>query len=179
MLMNKMTVRTFTGPEAVGIIGSIFRARRDLSLLVKRQVIKGMGVSLEEADLLYDLYGAAKLGWQDPKAIKAGWVTFGALQDSLVHARELLTRRLGDLVASGYVEIAPVGKEEARELGIDAKSKKARNLPKGEEKAKEIHDRYCKVCLQVINKLPAEVQQHAENVHKFNLAIINELRWGI
>jgi hypothetical protein len=37
------------------------------------------------------------LGWDDPKAIAGGWVTFGALKKSLVHAAELLTRRIQDL----------------------------------------------------------------------------------
>ena len=90
-----------TGPQAAKIIGSIFRARRDLVSMIKRQVLSGMGVTLEQADLLVDLYGARRLGWPEPKAIEGGWVTFSALKETLVHARELLTRRLQELEQAG------------------------------------------------------------------------------
>jgi len=167
------------GPEAAATIGSIFRVRRDLVMLIRQKVMPGMGVTLEQADLLLDLYCAAKLGWTDPKPIKGGWVTFAALKRSLVHARELLTRRLSDLHQAGLVEVLPVPREEAKALGIDAKSKKARLLPKGEQTAKEVYDRYCRVCLEVIERLPAELRQQAQKARQFNEAIIEVLRWRL
>ena len=173
----KTTDNGLTGPKAVTIIGSIFRVRRDLVPLIKRKVTPGMGLTLEQADLLLDLYGARRLGWPEPKAIEGGWVTFAALKESLVHARELLTRRLRDLGDGGYVEIIPVPKEEAKALGIDSKSKKVRILQKGEEKAKEIYNRYGRACLDLINRLPAEQREQAETILRFNEAVMKALRW--
>jgi hypothetical protein len=88
---------TVPSPTPVSIIGGIFRLRRDLVWVIRESVISGTGVTLEQADLLLDVYGASRLGWDDPKAIAGGWVTFGALKKSLVHAAELLTRRIQDL----------------------------------------------------------------------------------
>jgi DNA-binding MarR family transcriptional regulator len=176
-MKSKTTDDGLTGPKAVKIIGSIFRVRRDLVPLIKRKVMPGMGLTLEQADLLLDLYGARRLGWPDPKAIEGGWVTFAALKASLVHARELLTRRLSDLEEGGYVEIISVPREEAKALGIDSKSKKVRILPKGEEKAKEIYDRYGRACLDLINRLPAEQREQAETILRFNEAVMKALRW--
>lgn len=165
-----------TGPQAAKIIGSIFRARRDLVSMIKRQVLSGMGVTLEQADLLVDLYGARRLGWPEPKAIEGGWVTFSALKESLVHARELLTRRLKELGGAGWVEIEAVKKDEAKKEGVDSKSKKVRILADGEAKAKEIYDRYGRACLELINRLPADVREQAPAVLKFNEAVIWERR---
>jgi len=175
--MTKHLQSSAAGAEAAATIGTIFRVRRDLVMLIKQRVIPGTGVTLEQADLLLDLYGAAKLGWTDPKPIKGGWVTYAALNDSLVHARELLTRRLSDLQQAGLVEVAPVPKYEAKALGIDSKSKKARILLKGEQIAKETYDRYCRVCLDLLNRLPEDLRAQAQNVRQFNEAIIEALRW--
>jgi len=151
--------------------------RRDLVSLIKRKVMPGIGLTVEQADLLIDLYGARRLQWPDPKAIEGGWVTFSALKESLVHARELLTRRLADLEKGGYVEIASVPREEAKALGIDSKSKKVRILPKGEERARVVYERYGRVCLDLINRLPSHVRGQTEIVLSFNEAIMEALRW--
>jgi hypothetical protein len=168
-----------TGPDAVGIIGSIFRVRRDLVALVKGHIIAGTGLALEQADLLYDLYGAAELGWPDPKAINGGWVPLAELKKSLVHSPELLTRRLADLRRNDLVELTAMTKEEIRELGMDAKSKKARIRPAGKEKAKIVHDRNCRVCLQLLNRLPPKDLQNALKAKEFNLALIAALRFRV
>jgi hypothetical protein len=176
--MKKTAVDSITGPQAVGILGSIFRVRRDLVALVKEHVIAGTGLTLEQADLLLDLYGAAELGWDDPKAIKGGWVTLAALKKSLVHAPELLTRRLADLEASGLVEAAAMTREETRGLGIDAKSRKVHLRPKGVEKGKLVYDRYCAVSLQLLNRLPPENLQDAMKAKAFNEELMAALRFG-
>jgi hypothetical protein len=175
--MKKTTGDSITGPQAVSIVGSIFRVRRDLVGLVKEHVIKGSGLTLEQADLLFDIYGAVELGWPDPKAIKGGWVTLSALKKSLVHAPELITRRLADLEASGLVEMASMTREETRELGIDAKSKKVRLRPMGAEKGKTVYDRYCEVCLKLLNRLPKENLDNATKAKAFNEALMAALRF--
>jgi hypothetical protein len=176
--MKDTKLNPITGPDAVSIIGSIFRLRRDLVALIKQHVIAGTGLTLEQADLLYDLYGAAE-GWPDPKAIRGGWVPLAELKKSLVHSPELLTRRLADLGRNDLVDIASMTKEETRELGMDAKSKKARIRPAGKEKAKIVHERYCRVCLQLLNRLPPEKLQDAFKAKAFNLALMAALRFGV
>jgi hypothetical protein len=175
--MKKTTVDSITGPQAVSIVGSIFRVRRDLVGLIKEHVIKGSGLTLEQTDLLLDIYGAVELGWPDPKAIKGGWVTLAAIKKSLVHAPELLTRRLSDLETSGLLEMASMTREETRELGIDSKSKKVRVRPKGVEKGKMVYDRYCGVCLQLLKRLPQENLDDAAKAKAFNEALMAALRF--
>ena len=175
--MKKTTVDSITGPQAVSIVGSIFRVRRDLVARVKKNVIAGSGLTLEQTDLLLDIYGAAELGWPDPKAIKGGWVTFASLKKSLVHSPELLTRRLADLERMGMVKADDMEGEETRGLGIDAKSKKVRLQSKGAEKGKLIYDRYCGVCLQLLNRLPPENLQDARKAKAFNEALMAALRF--
>jgi len=176
--MKKTIYESITGPQAVSIIGSIFRVRRDLVALVKEHVIAETGLTLEQADLLLDLYGASELAWPDPKAIKGGWVTLSTLKKSLVHAPELLSRRLADLEENGLVEMASMTRDETRDLGIDAKSKKVRLRPKGTEKGKLIYDRYCGVSLQLLNRLPQENYQNAIKARDFNEALMAALRFG-
>ena len=85
--MKNPNIDDITANDAVSIIGSIFRVRRDLLSLVKNNVIAGSGLTLEQADVLVDLYGAKELNWPDPKMIQGsgGWVTFGDLQKSVVN----------------------------------------------------------------------------------------------
>jgi len=177
--MKKTNVDSMTEPQAAGIIGSILRVRRDLVALVKKHVIAGSGLTLEQTDLLLDIYGATELGWPDPQAIKGGWVTFAALKKSLVHSPELLTRRLADLERMGMVNTASMDGEETRELGIDAKSRKVRLQAKGTEKGKLIYDRYGRVCLQLLNRLPPKNLQDAMKVRAFNEALLAARRFGI
>src|SRR5690349_17436286 len=117
-----------TPREAISVIGSFFRVRRDLVSLVKGRVIDGSGLTLEQSDVLFDIYGATELGWPDPKSIAKGskWVTLASLQRSVVNnAPELVSRRIIDLNKKNYVEgPIPLTKEEAQELGVSAKSKK-------------------------------------------------------
>ena len=75
------------------------------------------------------------------------------------------------------MEIIPVPREEAKALGIDSKSKKVRILPKGEERAKEIYDRYGRACLDLINRLPSDLREQTETILRFNEAVMEALRW--
>ena len=179
--MKNPTVDSITETDAASIIGSIFRVRRDLVKIVKEHVIDRSGVTLEHADVVVDLYGAKERHWPDPPAIEGsgGWVTFSALQKSVVNnTPELVTRRLRDLKEKGYVEIARVTKAEAKKLGIDAKSKKAMVTPMGAEKGREIHEKYGRVSLQLLHRLPRENFQDAMKAKDFNEALMAALRFG-
>ena len=94
----------------VRVIGSIFRVRRDLTLLIKKHVLPGAGLTLEEADLLMDLFGAAKLGWSDPAADESGYATFAALKASLVHSASALSRCVAALQKAGLLEARKIHK---------------------------------------------------------------------
>ncbi len=162
---------TFTPVKA---IGSIFRVRRDLVGIIKQAVIAGSGLTLEEADLLLDLYGAAVRGWDDPKADAEGFVTFAALKKSLVHSPELLTRRiaaLGDLV-----EVRKVEKDQAKRERIDAKSKKVRIRPKGVERIEPLYSRYGSVCEKLLADFSPEDQR---SLLRINEALMDKIRWRV
>jgi len=166
--------------RAVRIIGSIFRARRDLVGMVKKNVLPAVGLTLEQADLLLDIWGATKKGWSDPKAIEGTeWVTFAALKASLVHSPELLTKRIRDLENLGYVKSAQLTKQEALQQGVHGQSKKVRLEKEGEEEAQKLYDTYGEVCLRLLRNLPSEMQEQAEDVRRFNQAVIDRLRGRI
>ena len=68
-----------------------------------------------------------------------------------------------------------VPRQEAQLPGLDAKSKKVRILPKGEQKAKAIYERYCRVCLEVLNRPPVGLHERADSVRRFNEEIMQVL----
>ena len=69
-------------------------------------------------------------------------------------------------------------KAEARQEGINAKSKKARVLPEGSQTAKEILEKYGRVGHQLLHRLPPEKLQDARKAQAFNEALMAALRFG-
>jgi DNA-binding MarR family transcriptional regulator len=164
---------TFTPVRA---IGSIFRVRRDLVRVIKENVIAGSGLTLEEADLLLDLYGGGRLGWSDPKGDKDGWVTFAALKKSLVHSPELLTRRIAALKDADLVEVRKIGKDQAKQDRIDAKSKLARIRPEGVKRIAPVYEQYGAVCKDLLAGFSPEDQR---NLLRINEALMQKIRWRV
>jgi hypothetical protein len=178
--MHYSATQELDEPQAVRIIGSIFRARRDLVGMIKKRVLPKVGLTLERADLLLDIWGATKAGWADPRCIQGTeWVTFAALRDSLVHAPELLTRRIADLEKLRYLKSARLTRPEALSLGVHGRSKKVRLEKIGEEKAKELYETYGTECLRLLSELRSDAQEHARDVLNFNNALMERLRWRI
>jgi hypothetical protein len=161
-------------PERV--IGSVFRVRRDLAGLVRRHVIPGTGLTGEEVDLLTDLYGVRHLGWTDPKADPDGYVPFASLKVSLVHSAAALSRHIARMTKAGYVEVqqASGGKKPASRGGRKAKAARITDL--GVQKVKPVYERYCRLCGQLLQTIPAD-DQHT--LLKVNEALMKRIRWDI
>ena len=170
-----MTAPAPRQPNPVRVIGSIFRLRRDLVKVIKDSVIIGSGLTLESADLLLDLYGARELGWDDPKADREGFVTFGDLKNSLVHSQALLSRRIAELHLADFVEVRKTNESPSRSAQkIDAKSKSARITPKGIRQITPIYEKYQQLCERVLHDF-----SHEKRVRMltFNETIMATLRW--
>ncbi|MHC1767356.1 MAG: hypothetical protein AB9869_24275 [Verrucomicrobiia bacterium] len=159
----------------VRVIGSIFRVRRDLTLLIKKHILPGCELTLEEADLLMDLFGAAKLGWSDPAADERGFVTFAALKASLVHSAAVLSRHVAALQKVGLLEtrklheLAPDAKGDRRSLAL-------RITPKGVERIEPVYERYGELCERLLGDVPADVRR---TMLQTNERLMEKARWGV
>jgi len=179
--MKDSIAAEITAPEAVSIIGMVFRVRRDLVSLVKERVLASTGLTLEEADVLLDLYGSTELGWPDPPAMATGskWVTLADLQKSVANeSAPLVSRRIAELKQKKYVaQITRVTKAEAKNLGVNAKSKKVCLTPAGVQKGEEIYRKYGVACLQLLNRLSPEKLQDARKARDFYGAVMEARRF--
>jgi hypothetical protein len=161
-------------PERV--IGSIFRVRRDLAALIRRHVIPGTGLTVEESDILTDLYGARHLGWQDPRADADGYVSFAALRVSLVHSAAALSRGMALMTNAGYVEVENAAGRTRARPGTDRKAKVARITEMGVKKIRPVYERYCRLCAHLLDGVPRDNQLA---LLKVNEALMRRIRWDI
>jgi DNA-binding MarR family transcriptional regulator len=175
--MKKTTARK---PSAVGVhpirvIGSIFRVRRDLTLLIKKHVLPGAGLTLEEADLLMDLFGAAKLRWNDPAADEEGFVAFAAVKASLVHSAAALSRRVAALQQAGLLEARKLHKI-TRDAKTDRRSLALRITPVGVKRIEPVYRRYAELCERLLKDIPEDDQRA---VLRVNEQLMEKSRWGV
>lgn len=109
-----------SGIQALENVLAVKRACKELVPLIKQIVLANSSLTLERADILVDLHGAWKLGWDDPLADDEGFVRFERLQFSLVHSQTitqiLLSRRVRDLEQQRLLETKK-RKEEQKYLG--------------------------------------------------------------
>jgi DNA-binding MarR family transcriptional regulator len=159
----------------VRVIGSIFRVRRDLTALLKKHVLPGAELTLEEADLLLDLFGAAKLGWSDPAADEHGYVTFSALKASLVHSPSALSRRVATLQKVGLLETRKVHKI-ARDATADRRSLALRITPAGVKRIEPVYERYAVLCKRLVSDVSPDDQRA---VLRVNERLMDKARWGV
>ena len=159
----------------VRVIGSIFRVRRDLTLLIKKHVLSGCDLTLEEADLLMDLLGAAKLGWTDPAADEHGFVTFAALKASLVHSPSALSRRVAALKKAGLLEARKVHKI-VRDADADRRSLALRITPAGVKRIEPVYERYAVLCGRLLRDVPTDVRR---SIVELNETLMDKARWGV
>jgi DNA-binding MarR family transcriptional regulator len=179
-MMARMEKKAAPRPSAeefhpVRVIGSIFRVRRDLTLLIKKHVLPGAGLTLEEADLLMDLFGAAKLGWSDPAADEHGYVTFAALKASLVHSSSALSRRVAALQKAGLLETRKVHKI-ARDAKADRRSLALRITPAGIKRIEPVYERYAELCGRLLRDVPTNVRR---TIIEINETLMEKARWGV
>jgi hypothetical protein len=159
--------------RAVRVIGSVFRLRRDLVPHVKQMVRNASSLTLEEADMLLDLYGAKELKWDDPKADDQGYVLFGDLKNSLVHGA-LLTRRVAALQSAGLVERKKTSELAGPNTKRDRKSKSVRISEKGLQVARVIYEKYSGFCERLLKEVPVA---DAEALLRTNELLMKKLQW--
>lgn len=160
----------------VNVVASIFRLRRDLVVPIKLHVIAGSGITLEKADLLMDLYGAKVMRWLDPPADEAGYVTFRALKQSLVHSQALLSRRITELETAGLVETKKTKdvSQSSSRANIDPKSKSVRISSKGISVIAPVYKKYEDFCELLFQDISVEDQN---TLLRLNESVMNKLRW--
>lgn len=158
------------------VVGSIFRVRRDLVGLIKRHVMPGSGLTLEEADLLIDLFGARTMDWTDPSADADGFVAFEEVKRSLVHSAATLSRRISDLRMAGYVEIRKVSTGKKADDAVDQRKMAVRITNSGIAKIRPLYEKHCRLCERLLADIPAEDQR---TLWRTNEALIKRIHWDI
>ena len=151
-------------------ISSIFTARRDL-LAGVRLVVKGTGLSVEEADLLVSLYGARQLDWDDLQHDKDGFVVLKELELFLVHNPSLLSRRIRKLADARppLLEITEVDPAS----GLHFNSKRVRITKDGVKCIEPIWRRYQQMSAKLLDGIP---QRLLEAHHAVNEEISTRMR---
>ncbi len=162
-------------PSPTKVIGSIFRVRRDLSLVVKKHVLQSASLTLEEADVLMDLFGASKLAWEDPVADEDGYVAFAALRRSLVHSSSSLSRRIAALLSAGLVEtLKPRERARAGEKA-DLKVVLVRITKSGVAKISPVYERFRSASERLLRDIPIEDQVALVRI---NEQVMKAARWA-
>jgi DNA-binding MarR family transcriptional regulator len=142
---------TGTQPAPLDNLVSTYVARRELlPLLVDRLLVRA-GVTFEEAELMLELFGPWKLGWNVPACDPEGYVIQKALERVLINSQAHISRRVAQLEQKGYV----VTKRVARS-GILRKAHKVRLAQRGQELTAWIWENYKRLAQKILQGVPAE-----------------------
>src|SRR5689334_14806057 len=91
-------------PTPVSNLGSIFRIRRDLMEPIKNVVLGDSVLSLDQADLLIELY-CTKTGVGEMRPDQDGFVTFKQVENSLLNSQPHISRRMKEMAEENWVAI--------------------------------------------------------------------------
>ena len=174
LFINSARARTLRR-EPADNVGSIFAARRDLLLSV-RAVVRGSGLSVEEADLLVVLYGVRELGWDDLPQDEQGYVAFQELEHYLVHNPSLLSRRIRKLADARppLLEVASVHPES----GLHRNSNRVRITKEGIKRAEPVWKRFGQMSAKVLDGIPEQLLNAHCQVNEEISARIRKRRSG-
>ena len=172
--MSKITAKPLptTRFDPVYNISSIFTAHRDLRPFAKL-TLGDSGLSIEEADILMFLFGAAQLGWDDLPVNPEELVALKHLRMALVHDPSLFGRRLKKLATrkEPLVEVRPM--RSSAQLKLHGNSQGARITKAGIATARPIWETFRKLSAKLLKGLPQDdLEAHA----RVNEAISKRIR---
>lgn len=154
--MTKKGVPAPPKRSAVDNVASIFEARRDLRPAT-RPIVRGSGLSVDEADMLIFLHGI-KLGWPEPCPNYDGYVNFTDLKSLLVHDPALFTRRIKKLATAGLVHVRPSRQGDPT---LHAKAQQVRIEAAGTKAVAPLWERYSRFCEDILKGFTkAELDAH-------------------
>jgi len=136
-------------------ISSIFTAHRDLRPFAK-VTLGNSGLSIEEADILMLLFGAAQLGWDDLPMNPEGFVALKHLRMALVHDPSLFARRLKKLTEMKEPLIEVKTMKSPASLKLHGNSQGARITKTGIAMARPIWENFRKVEAKLLKGLPQD-----------------------
>lgn len=168
-------------PEIVpgALLGVVHAVVRDLRAPIKNVVMRGAELSVEEADILIELCGAAgQLPNWEYSANAEGFVTYKQLRSKIIHDSHavVFSRRIAKLVRAELVESRRKTCPESGNgdvTGSRGNPKELRITAKGAESAKLIWDRYSQLEAKVIEGIPADMQ---EPFYRFCRAVSDNVR---
>jgi DNA-binding MarR family transcriptional regulator len=141
-------------------LGSIFTARRDLVKAIRELVIHDFDLSMEESELLIELYGTSRLESWEMKVDEEGWVTAKQLKEELVHDRTLLSRRLAKLAEAGLIESRKLWETKQGKTGkyknLHGNSQLVRITEAGTKKIAPIWEGYGQLEARLMEGVPLE-----------------------
>ncbi len=153
----------------VDCLATLFTARRDLLEPIRKAVMKGTGLTVDQADVLVLLYGNQELGWDDFTCGPDGFAAVRDLRRALVHDPGLFSRRLRDLRNAGLLE-APA--RPARAPGQRAYLQAVRITRQGVATIRPVWERYCRLAERLLTGVPqAELEAHCRVNQKISAEI--------
>jgi len=146
-------------------ITSIFTVHRDLRPLANL-TLGDSGLSIEEADILILLFGAAQLGWDDLPVNPEGLVLLKHLRMALVHDPSLFGRRLRKLSSQEepLVEVRPM--RSSGKLKLHGNSQGARITKAGIATARPIWETFRKLSAKLLEGLSQDDLEAHERVNE-------------
>lgn len=149
--MAKITKSTEAIVEPVDCLASIFTARRDLLEPIRKAVMHGVSLTVDEGDTLTLLYGLCKLGWTDVPVGLDGFVAVADLRRVLVHDPGKFSRRIKDLKERDLIEV----KEPAdRKKGVRSYVSAVRITNSGIRITAPVWERYRKLAANLLAGVP-------------------------
>ena len=144
--------------EPVDCLATIFTARRDLLEPIRKAVMRGFALTVDEADTLTLLYGLRKLGWGDISTDADGFIPVADLRRALVHDPGKFSRRIKDQRERGLIEV-----RESADRGSHKRSyvQAVRISDAGIEIAAPVWERYRKLAAHLLAGVPqADLAAH-------------------
>jgi DNA-binding MarR family transcriptional regulator len=146
--------------DPVDCLASIFTTRRDLLEPLRQEVLReDAPVTVDEADALIYLWGAAELGWTAPPADEEGFVAVSDLRSALVHDRGLFSRQIQKLQQNGFIE----GKQPSERRGTRRYVNAVRIAEAGIKVVRPIWERYRLLASKLLAGIPqGKLKAHFE-----------------
>ena len=174
--MKKQRQTSSPTVEPVDCLASIFTARRDLLEPIRKAVMRGVALTVDEADTLTLLYGLRKLGWAEAPVDAEGFIAVADLRRALVHDPGKFSRRIKDHRERGLIEVRePAGHPSRKRSYVQA----VRITEAGIQIIAPVWERYKKLAAHLLAGVPeADLAAHCRVNLKISRSVA-ALRQGV
>lgn len=153
-------------PQSVKNIGTLLETRSLIAKAMPEHVLRGVGLTLEQCEILVELRNAVDYADWRPQADAAGYLTRKQLQDARVHDASLLTRRLTGLEELGLLEIKKAKELPGSDPTLHGNTLLIRLTAAGRKRIKPVWQRFERLCDALAKGIPADHLAIHEEVNR-------------